>query len=163
MLCTHIPSILCCGLLWFGVAIYGYQFETQLKLKLPANAFAYNLSLICQIVLKFCTEHAMLRANFRNHMTNKTDVLDEWIFTKFEFNMSFGWYVDCTPNVIKTQQRINSVFVQIIRRIINTGRDLLCFVAISYISVLPSTFRFTPFVFGAIISYDCPSNVTVKL
>ena len=69
------------------VAIEYIPSETDLQLKSYEIAFAYNLLLSCQMVLKFCTEHgsitAVLCAKFQNHLANEIGFMDKQDLVRF--------------------------------------------------------------------------------
>ena len=69
----------------------GYPSKTHLKPKSHEISFPYNLFPNYQLILGFCTNHdsitAVHSANFQNDGTNKTDVIDEPVFTRFEFKL----------------------------------------------------------------------------
>ena len=71
-----------------------YPSVTHLKLKSCENSFTHNFQLNNPIILKLCTEHgsmtAVLCAKCQNDWMTKTYVMDEQVFTKFEFKMHFG-------------------------------------------------------------------------
>ena len=71
----------------------GYLSETHLKPKSCEISFACNLFINYPIVMTFCTEHAsdtaMLCTNFQIDWTTEVDVMDEWDFVRFEFQISF--------------------------------------------------------------------------
>ena len=72
----------------------GYPSETHGKLKSREISFAHNLFINYPIVLNFCTVHgsitAVLCAKFQNDWTIARDIIDERVFARFEFKMSFG-------------------------------------------------------------------------
>ena len=64
-------------------------------------------SFICQVVLKFCTEHSCIMAMlcaffFRNDWITEIDILDKQIFSTFILKMSFRWitYIPGTGSVL---------------------------------------------------------------
>ena len=62
--------------------------ETKQLLLSSYSVYVYLFS-SDQIILKFCTEHgsitAMLCAKIQNNLTTEMDIIDEWVFVKFEF------------------------------------------------------------------------------
>ena len=86
-----------------GLSQYRISLQIHIQLKSHESLYAHILSLNCQIILKLCTEHgsitAVLCANCWNDLTTEMDVLDELVFTRFEFMMRFGSYIATAPKV----------------------------------------------------------------
>ena len=77
----------------------GHPSETHLKLKSHEDLFTHNLFRNGPIVLKVCagydSDTAMLCAKFKNILTTDMDVMDQWDFVRFQFNMNFGDILYC--------------------------------------------------------------------
>ena len=73
----------------------GYLSKTHLKPQSCRILFAHNSFLCYPIILKCCTEYgsdtALLCAKFQNDWATDTNATEEWHFTRFEFNVGFGW------------------------------------------------------------------------
>ena len=71
-----------------------YPSEIHLQLKSREISLAHNSGFSWPIALKFCTEHgsiiAVLCAKFQTDWTIEMDVMEERVFARFEFKMSFG-------------------------------------------------------------------------
>ena len=67
--------------------------ETHPELKSCKIFYAHDLLCSHSFVLKFCTEHggipAVLSAKYQNDCISETDVMDERVFSRFKFKMSF--------------------------------------------------------------------------
>ena len=61
-----------------------YLSETLLQFKTQEIAFAYNLFLSCQIILKFFTENnsiiAVFRAKVQNNLKTGMDTMNGWVW-----------------------------------------------------------------------------------
>ena len=71
-----------------------YPSENHLQLISRKISFAHNIQVNILIVLQFCIENcsitAVLCTKFQNVWTIETDVMDERVFARFEFMVSFG-------------------------------------------------------------------------
>ena len=58
------------------------------------TVFTYNVSLSCQIVLKYCTAHVsiivVLYVSFQNDLITEMDIVGERDFPRIQFKMGFG-------------------------------------------------------------------------
>ena len=101
-----------------------YTPETHLKPKSREIAFARNLLLSCQIVLKFCTEHdsitVVLCAKFQHDLTTRMDVMDKRHFTKFEFRTDILY---CNGRLVTTYIRLSNIFDRLSHRITYATRS----------------------------------------
>ena len=72
----------------------GYPSETHVKLKSREISFAHNLFIDFPILLNFSAMHgsitAVLSAKFQNDWSIERAIIDERVFARFEFKMSFG-------------------------------------------------------------------------
>ena len=97
--------------------------ETHLNLNSREVSFAHNLLLSYKVVLKFCTDTAVLCTKFQNDWTNDTDVTDD---RDFEFKMIFGRisfitqpqdYFTCDAEMDHSTWLVNSHYIQFYWRV----------------------------------------------
>ena len=93
-----------------GLWHYRISSKTQLKCKSREIPFAHILFFSCPIVLQFCIEHgsatAVLCAKLQNNWATKKDVMDQWDFVRFGFEMNLEGI-----SFIATAYRVDHVLI----------------------------------------------------